>query len=344
MRPGITLSRRELLLSLPALAVARRALAQGRGTLKMVALNHLTLSVADVKRSVDFYQGLFGMPIQARHGDSPLLRVGPGPKFMALTQAAADGPTGVSRFGIGVDDFNVDRIIAVLGEHGVTRAAASNPATAGPLKVLVATRDGTPEIFVSDPSGVIFQLQDVSYCGGGGPLGSTCSAVQQAPKKGLIAVQDYSHFTVAAASADEANKFYQSLFGFGIQAYQGPTAPVLGVGPGVHFLMFTGGGAARGRVGAPPRPPRVDHPCFGMQDFNPDAVVKILESYGIKPRGANPSTPLVWYISQRMENRGGAPGTGTPELYFTDPDNIAIQIQDVKYCGGGGFLGDVCPG
>jgi hypothetical protein len=80
-----------------------------------------------------------------------------------------------------------------------------------------------------------------------------------------------------------------------------------------------------------------------MDNFNPDAVVKLLESYGIKPRGQAPSTPMVWYISQRMENRGGAPGTGTPELYFTDPDNIPIQIQDVKYCGGGGFLGDVCP-
>jgi catechol 2,3-dioxygenase-like lactoylglutathione lyase family enzyme len=294
-----------------------------------------------VKRSLEFYQGLFGMPIQARHGDTPLLRVGAGPKFMALSPAAG-ATTGVSRYGIAVEEFNVDRIVAVLGEHGVTRAPGSGPATAGPLKVHVATRDGTPEIFVSDPSGVVFQLQDPSYCGGGGPLGSTCGALQPPPVKGLIAVQDYSHFTVAAASADESNTFYRSLFGFGIQAYQGPTAPVLGVGPGVHFLMFTGGGAARGRGGGPPRPPRVDHPCFGMENFNPDTVVKILEGYGIKPRAANPSTPLVWYISQRMENRGGAPGTGTPELYFTDPDNIAIQIQDVKYCGGGGFLGDLC--
>ena len=207
----MTISRRDLLGALPAVALLPRALAaQGPRQLRARGLQSMTVAVTDVKRSLEFYQGLFGMPIQARHGDSPLLRVGPGPKFMALTQAAADGPTGVSRFGIGVDDFNVDRIIAVLGEHGVTRAAASNPAPAGPLKVLVATRDGTPEIFVSDPSGVIFQLQDVSYCGGGGPLGSTCSAVQQAPKKGLIAVQDYSHFTVAAASADESNKFYQS--------------------------------------------------------------------------------------------------------------------------------------
>jgi catechol 2,3-dioxygenase-like lactoylglutathione lyase family enzyme len=340
----MTISRRDLLGALPAVALLPRALtAQTPRQLRARGLHSMTLAVSDVKRSLDFYQGLFGMPIQARHGDSPLLRVGPGPKFMALTTAAADGPTGVSRFGIGVEDFNVDRIVAVLGEHGVTRATSSNPAAAGPLKVLVATRDGTPEIVVSDPSGVVFQLQDPSYCGGSGPLGSTCGTVQPSTKKGLIAVQDYSHFTVAAASADESNTFYQSLFGFGIQAYQGPTAPVLGVGPGVHFLMFTGGGAARGRGGAPPRPPRVDHPCFGMENFDPDAVVKILEGYGIKPRGTNPSTPLVWYISQRMENRGGAPGTGTPEFYFTDPDNIAIQIQDVKYCGGGGVLGDVCP-
>jgi catechol 2,3-dioxygenase-like lactoylglutathione lyase family enzyme len=208
--------------------------------------------------------------------------------------------------------------------------------------VRVATRGQTPEIFVGDPSGIVFQLQDPTYCGGGGPLGAAC-APPPVPRKGLIAVQDYSHFTIAAASADEANKFYQALFGLQVQAHQGPNAPLLGVGPGTHFVMFIGaGGAARGT--APARPPRIDHPCLGMANFNPDAVVKILEGYGIKPRGSAPSTPLVWYISQRMENRGGAPGTGTPELYFTDSDNIAIQIQDVKYCGGGGFLGDVCPG
>jgi catechol 2,3-dioxygenase-like lactoylglutathione lyase family enzyme len=339
----MAISRRALLGALPAVALLPRTLtAQRLRQLRARGLHSMTLAVTDVKRSLDFYQGLFGMPIQAKHGDTLLLRVGAGPTFMAVSRAGADGATGVSRYGIAVEDFNVERIVAVLGEHGVTRAAGSSPAAAGPLKVHVATRDGTPEILVSDPSGVVFQIHDPSDCGGSGPLGSTCSAVQPSPVKGLIAVRDYSHFTVASAGADQSNTFYQSLFGFGIQAYQGPTAPVLGVGSGVHFLMFTGG-AGRGRSGAPPRPPRVDHPCFGMDNFNPGAVVKILEGYGIKPRGASPSTPLVWYISQRMENRGGAPGTGTPELYFTDPDNIAIQIQDLKYCGGGGFLGDVCP-
>jgi hypothetical protein len=80
-----------------------------------------------------------------------------------------------------------------------------------------------------------------------------------------------------------------------------------------------------------------------MDNFNPEKVIKTLESYGIKPRGSAQGLPgpLVHYISMRMENRGGAK-EGTPELYFTDPDGLIVQLQDRKYCGGGGVLGDVC--
>ena len=31
---------------------------------------------------------------------------------------------------------------------------------------------------------------------------------------------------------------------------------------------------------------------------------------------------------------------GTPELNFTDPDGIRLQIQDVRSSGGSGYLGD----
>jgi hypothetical protein len=44
------------------------------------------------------------------------------------------------------------------------------------------------------------------------------------------------------------------------------------------------------------------------------------------------------------ENNGGGWGArATPELYFTDPDNLTMQLQDIRYCGGSGALGDVCP-
>jgi hypothetical protein len=84
---------------------------------------------------------------------------------------------------------------------------------------------------------------------------------------------------------------------------------------------------------------------MNMQGFNPDSVLKTLAGFGITPRGdaPGPAGPMKSYVSLRMENRGGAPG-GTPELYFTDPDGILMQIQDVRYCGGAGPLGEVCSG
>ena len=201
---------------------------------------------------------------------------------------------------------------------------------------------GTPEIYFTDPDAVVMQLQDVRYCGGAGPLGNRCALPEPSPRKGLLALRDWSHCTIFGSDGARSNAFYQDLFGLRVQAYQGPTAPVLGIG-GVQFLMFAGGGG-RGRANTPPRAGSINHLCMNMDGFNPDTVIKSLESYGIKPRGASapgPAGPLVHYISMRMENRGGAK-EGTPELYFTDPDGLLIQLQDVKYCGGAGVLGDIC--
>jgi hypothetical protein len=84
---------------------------------------------------------------------------------------------------------------------------------------------------------------------------------------------------------------------------------------------------------------------MNMENFNPDSVLKTLAEYGITDRGSATGAvpPLKSYVSLRMPNRGGAP-EGTPELYFTDPDGLLIQLQDVSYCGGAGFLGNVCIG
>ena len=321
-------------------------------------LSSMMLTVSDVKRSLDFYQGLFGMPIQARQGTSVFLRIGNGPKFLGLKQAAAGERPSISGLGFAVERFDVTWALNTLAAHGVTPAdaAATKP---GPMQLLVVTRradqggspDGTRDLFVADPSGVVFQMHDVSYCGGAGALGNTCRNVEASPKKGPMAMKDMSHFTIIANSPQTV-PFYQDLFGFTPQAYQAMT-PAWGVGDGVHFLMFTGnaggptraGGAAPsgargvGRGGAPRA--GIDHACVGMDNFDPAKVTQLLVDYGLKKQEGQGRDPLVTYISLRMPNRGGAEG-GTPELYFTDPDGLAIQLQDVRYCGGGGSLGEVC--
>jgi|SRR5688572_27638069 catechol 2,3-dioxygenase-like lactoylglutathione lyase family enzyme len=389
----MALNRRRFIAALPALAYAPRLIAQsGSAPFRTTGLSQLTLTVSDVTRSLDFYQGLFGMPIQARQGSSVLLQIGAGPKFLELRPAAAGERPSISAFGFAVERFDVDRALALLAQHNVTAAdaAADKP---GPLQSLVRARradrggsaDGTRDLFVADPSGVVFQMHDVSYCGGAGALGSMCRAPEPSPKRGLMSVVDMSHFTINA-NDPRTVPFYQELFGFQPQAYQAAT-PAWGVGDGVHFLMFTGnaGGPTRGggpaaapRAGAPPaNPPAapaagrpggpfdspaglgqgrpggpgrgfgparagIDHACMGMRDFDPARVTQQLVDYGLKRQDGQGRDPLVTYISLRMPNRGGAEG-GTPELYFTDPDGLAIQLQDVKYCGGGGFLGEVCP-
>jgi catechol 2,3-dioxygenase-like lactoylglutathione lyase family enzyme len=338
------MSRRQLLFSLPALAIAPRWLvaqpgAQAAGPkIRVRTLSHFGLAVSDPKRSIDFYQGLFGLPVQARSGATTMLRVGAGPQFISIASAGSAAPS-ITHYCLGVEAFNVDRIMAALAEHGVVKSNA-----VGPMKAAVTLRDGTPDLLFGDPDGIVCQLQDASYCGGTGPLGNVCKAPEASPKKGLLALRDLSHLTIFATDSQRSNAFYQDLFGLPVRSYQGPAAPTLAVGT-VAFLMFTGGGggARGGAPAAAPRPASINHGCFGMDGFKPDEVIKALESYGLKPREAatGPVGPLRHYISMRMENRGGAPG-GTPELYFTDPDGLLMQLQDTTYCGGGGFLGDVC--
>ena len=78
-----------------------------------------------------------------------------------------------------------------------------------------------------------------------------------------------------------------------------------------------------------------------MENFSVDGVLAKLTDYGLSDRGKQQLGPMMHYISLRMPNRGGAEG-GTPELYFTDHDGILMQLQDLTYCGGGGYLGNEC--
>ena len=145
-----------------------------------------------------------------------------------------------------------------------------------------------------------------------------------------------SHLTVNVPNPDATNAFYRRVFGLDIQAYQA-ASPLLGVGPGPDFLMFI---AAGGR-GAGAGVARVNHVSFSMPGFDVPRIQGALERNGIRPRPEGGSGPLLHWVSMRMPNRGGAP-EGTPELYFSDPDGLSIQLQDISYCGGGGYLGDVC--
>jgi catechol 2,3-dioxygenase-like lactoylglutathione lyase family enzyme len=309
-----------------------------------VALNHVELTVTDPERTIEFYQGLFGLPIQARREGTTVLRIGEGPQFMAVRAArAGEGPS-LSRLGIAVEGFDIEETTADLEASGLTSLGEGVPDDKA-MRIWTVTRpsadgDGpTRELYAGGPNALVFQVVDRSHCGGSGALGNRCGMVEPSVTPGLIALRDLSHFTCRVTNAQSSQDFFQDVFGLQIQVYQAGT-PALGLGGGPKFLMFIGGAAA---AQDGPTEGAIDHVCFNMDGFDTEEVLDTLADYGIQPQGQGEArnTPLRSFVSMRMPNRGGAEG-GTPELYFVDPDGLIIQLQDTSYCGGGGVLGNVC--
>ncbi len=344
------ISRRSLLKAAPALVLAPGLLAQQeRLPIPLLKLHSFGLRVSDVERSVAFYQGLFGSPVQARQGQTVILRMGDGPYFYTLSPLQGGDRPGITHAGLSVADFNLEKIEALLAANGVARGTI--PSSSGPDLRVAGTswrrergpdqggaRDGTTELFFADRDGIFYQLNDQSHCGGSGPDGNRCGTIEPSPVPGLFRLRELSHFTNFVHSSDYSNEFHRRLFGLDFQAYQGPASPVIGVGDGVQFLMYVGGRNG----GAPAQAGRIDHVCMGMDEFNVDRVRDLLNEFGLRPRRESSDTqPLMHWISLRMPDRGGVAG-GTPELYFSDPDGIRIQLQDPAYCGGTGYLGDDC--
>lgn len=134
--------------------------------------------------------------------------------------------------------------------------------------------------------------------------------VQAAP---VGTVKQMNHVTVFVPDVKKSVQFYQDLLGLPLLTRQDPG---INLSTGVGFLGIypAQGGATGGRI---------DHLCLGLENFDADAVLKQLTDRGVK---AN------------IRMRGD-----TKELYFTDPDGIRVQLQDVKYRGGTGVLGDRDP-
>ena len=342
--------RRSILKAFPALACAPIIFAQQSPTPVAVRkLHSFGLRVRDMNRSIKFYQDLFGAPIQARQGAAVCLRIGDGPRFFSLSPLQSGQQPGISHIGLSVENFDIESVRDQLVEFGVRRSSKPVPGQSALDLAMCSwvnsrgpdaggSAAGTRELYFADIEGLVYQLSPEDHCGGSGAFGSVCENLEPTPAAGLFRTVDLSHFTNFLANRERGNTFYTRIFVKQYQAYQGPNAPVIGVGDGIQFLMYVGVNLQ----GQPSNPGRVDHVCFSVENFSVDAILASLTDYGLSAReSAGNTQALMHWVSMRMPNRGGAEG-GTPELYFSDPDGIRIQLQDAGYCGGGGYLGDAC--
>ena len=172
---GGGMTRRELVLALSALVMARpaggAAAQQGAAPapIRMRTMNHVTLSVSDVQRSVEFYQRVLGLPLVTTQGTErdwdapavPVLGIGDGPQFIALSQGNRPH---INHYCLGMDGFDAAEIVARLAEHGIEARVRMRADSDPPAE----------ELMFNDPDGIPVQIQDVSYCGGSGKLGDLC--------------------------------------------------------------------------------------------------------------------------------------------------------------------------
>jgi catechol 2,3-dioxygenase-like lactoylglutathione lyase family enzyme len=127
----------------------------------------------------------------------------------------------------------------------------------------------------------------------------------------ISTVKQLNHVTIFVRDVQRSRTFYQELFGMPLLT---PQDPGVNLKAGDGFL---------GIYPAQDRTLGINHVCFGLDNFDADAVLKKLTQ-----RGLNGNIRL----------RGD-----TKELYFSDPDNIRVQLQDARYIGGVGPLGDRPP-
>jgi catechol 2,3-dioxygenase-like lactoylglutathione lyase family enzyme len=152
------LSRRDLVLTLAALAAAPPPVEAQNSALRPRTLNHVSLIVSDLDRSVAFYQRIFGLGVKSKQTGGVNLAVGD--QFLGIYQAGANASAQINHFCFGIEGFDPDRTVAALGASGVK----------GESRV----RDGVAQVYCTDPDNLRVQLQDVSFCGGVGALGNEC--------------------------------------------------------------------------------------------------------------------------------------------------------------------------
>jgi catechol 2,3-dioxygenase-like lactoylglutathione lyase family enzyme len=322
------MTRRSALLALSATMVSPGLMAQQtRPAIQTRRLNNVMIAVSNLERSTAFYAKLFGPPV--RQGDAVVFRVGEGPHFFALTAVRSGAKPDFLSYGMTVADFEAERVMRTLADLGVGGAQ-------------ITRRRDTPELFVPDPNGIKVQLQHTTYGYGSGAMGDLFPPAPTAVARSAFQLKSINHVTLTIANGAREKEFYQTVFGLPIRAMQGDGV-TLAIGEGTDGIVFNAAANNPNAISG------INHACFTIENFDAERVMAILINNGLEPiENGIPALikPLTCRVRWRQRaNNGGGPTSplGTPELYFTDPDNIRIQIQDVSYCGGSGRLGQICP-
>ena len=114
-----SLSRRDLVQGLTMLAASGTAAsAQQDLNFKTATIDHISIQVADVKRSTEFYEKMFGFKVVSGEPARNIVRLGNTGNLVSLNQ---EKPTGtIDHFAIGIPKYNKEVAVRYFTQRGVT--------------------------------------------------------------------------------------------------------------------------------------------------------------------------------------------------------------------------------
>jgi catechol 2,3-dioxygenase-like lactoylglutathione lyase family enzyme len=135
-----SLSRRDLVQGLAMLAASgTAAVAQENLDFKNAEIDHVSIQVTDLQRSVDFYQKMFGFSVVSEDKPLGIIRLGGTRTLVSLNHQSPAGI--VDHFAIGASNFTQESATRYLTERG---AKPENDPYAG--------------LHVKDPDGINVQI------------------------------------------------------------------------------------------------------------------------------------------------------------------------------------------
>jgi len=136
-----TLSRRQLVQGLTVLAAAGAAAPAAAQTAPFTStrIDHISVQVTDMARSVAFYERIFGLKVLNEDKENEIVRMGVTRIIVSLHRKPPVGI--VDHFAIAIDGFDRAAVTAELAKHGLT-----------------AEQNLDYGFFVRDPEGIPVQI------------------------------------------------------------------------------------------------------------------------------------------------------------------------------------------
>ena len=136
-----TLSRRQLVSGLTLLAAAASTgpAAAQQTPFTSTRIDHISIQVTDMARSVEFYEKIFGLKVLNEDKENEIVRMGVTRIIVSLHRKPPVGI--VDHFAIAIDDFDREAVTAELAKHGLT-----------------AEQNLDYGFFVRDPEGIPVQI------------------------------------------------------------------------------------------------------------------------------------------------------------------------------------------